>query len=592
MYPFAMVEGGGRKARALDWAARIGLFVLAFLPRAIEPVSSVNTWYKRGIAFYKALERLDFQSTYQQHHPGVTTMWLAGGGMKLRALWAGASWHDLSSGAIDGTPAAVAAMAFVISLCIVVMAVCLARLTDPATGLVAGLLLALDPGFLAYSKVIYIEGLLMAFLSVAVLYLLQYPPRKSLRTLTMAGLFIALSLLTKTPAVMLCPFAALVIMYAHAWDDGSRLARARSIVQRGAFLIAVIAAAVYALFPALWMHADYVAHALSRHIAKSMQEPHRSLNFWWGETTRQDPGLPFYLGILAFRSTFITLPLSLFTTGLGLVELKRRTLPYRHVLWGLALFAVLFIVQMGLGAKKTPRYVYPVLPLMDMLAAIGLMTVARMCARWCRQGLRFLPAAGVAGLIALQAVLVLRYHPYYGLNANLLLGGPQVAQRFLTLQEQAEGVDRAARFINSHSPDPENAIVLINGKAGMTLSRFLRGKVGRGALKSQADYRIYYLDALMRPQRGWGKTTFRRLWDHDKTRDPLFRFTLDGIDYAWVYPRTTDDPKIKWPSGGGRRKRAVSRSNRRTRMETSPAERLVGATGPHATEAPTATTAR
>jgi hypothetical protein len=61
------------------------LIVLAFLPRALYPVSRAWLWYLRAVHFWDALLAGDWVQTYQQYHPGVTTMWLSGAALKLFA---------------------------------------------------------------------------------------------------------------------------------------------------------------------------------------------------------------------------------------------------------------------------------------------------------------------------------------------------------------------------------------------------------------------------------------------------------------------------------------------------------------------------
>ena len=68
------------------WIVPIAIFLLAFLPRAIYPVSRSMLWYYRAIRFGDALLARDWAETHQSYHPGVTTMWLSGIGIKLFCL--------------------------------------------------------------------------------------------------------------------------------------------------------------------------------------------------------------------------------------------------------------------------------------------------------------------------------------------------------------------------------------------------------------------------------------------------------------------------------------------------------------------------
>lgn len=60
----------------------MGLFLLAFLPRALYPVSRPLQWYFRSAQFFQAILEGDWAGTLFSEHPGVTVMWLSGA-----ALW-------------------------------------------------------------------------------------------------------------------------------------------------------------------------------------------------------------------------------------------------------------------------------------------------------------------------------------------------------------------------------------------------------------------------------------------------------------------------------------------------------------------------
>ena len=51
-----------------------GGVVVAFLPRAITPVSRTMLWYQRVVHFGDALLSQDWEATYRSYHPGVTAM--------------------------------------------------------------------------------------------------------------------------------------------------------------------------------------------------------------------------------------------------------------------------------------------------------------------------------------------------------------------------------------------------------------------------------------------------------------------------------------------------------------------------------------
>ena len=108
------------------WTGLVFVFFLALLPRMIYPVSRPMQWYDRSVNFWDALLAGDLGGTYQQYHPGVTTMWVAGLGLRVYAVAHGWSGDELSNpppsplGVEDNYPvgAGVVALSIVIAACI------------------------------------------------------------------------------------------------------------------------------------------------------------------------------------------------------------------------------------------------------------------------------------------------------------------------------------------------------------------------------------------------------------------------------------------------------------------------------------------
>src|SRR5207237_9147416 len=102
------------------------------------------------------------------------------------------------------------------------------------------------------------------------------------------------------------------------------------------------------------------------------EEPHMQGNFFMG---REDdsPGPLFYPVALALRLTPWTL------LGLLLLPIAWRRLramaPARRDLALLALYVIVFVAAMSLFPKKFNRYIEPVFPALDILAAVGLMGI-------------------------------------------------------------------------------------------------------------------------------------------------------------------------------------------------------------------------
>jgi hypothetical protein len=535
------------------WAIPVLIFVLAFLPRAIYPVSQPMQWYSRAVRFGDALLAQDWARTYQRYHPGVTTMWLSGFGMKLFAWQQRLSSDQLLGIAPtkpgvrnDAVVAGVIPLAFVIALCVALTYPLLSRIIGRKTAFVGSCLLALDPFHMTYSKVLHVDALLATFMFVSVLFLLNYLHRARWLDLILSGVFAGLAFLSKSPALFLVPYAALAVgahtllaLGSHATARTGRQVWSRRLWMLIRVLLAWggIAGAVFVvLWPAMWVEPLDVLRRFVGRIVFHVETLHRNPVFFGGRATLEDPGLFFYLATIAWKTTLVTLPMCCVAPVFAL--LRRRQGGYAGMVGLLVSYVAFFTVQMGLSARKELPYLLPVFPALDVAAAFGLVQSAEAIGRL--RGLQkrgWLPMALVALALALHAGVVLPRHPYYGTHHNTLLGGSRVAQRILPLQDQGEGLDLAARYLNT-LPRAQRASAGLHQRS---VAIFRRNFVGLTSIVNdpQANYRVYYINQVMRRLGGeqWEAT-----WDADRQRIPMWSVAFDGVTYVWVYGAPPDEP--------------------------------------------------
>jgi hypothetical protein len=503
-------------------------------------------WYERSILFSDALLRGDLAGTYLQYHPGVTVTWLSGLALKVFARLNG-----LTSGQVLGmepTPPGVIAravvagvqpLAFVIALCIVLSYLLLRRLAGSRVALAAAVLLALDPFYIARGQVLHLDGLLATFMLVSALFLLNHVRHQRLLDLLLSGAFGGLALLTKTPALFLLPYTALVVgvhqltaihCSAAGWRD--RVHWLRETTQKVLLWTLVVAVTFVALWPAMWVQPTEVLVKMTQAVRSKVEDPHFDPTFFNGQVVEafKAPSPLFYLATLGWKTTLVTLPMAALAMVLAALGLRRNRRSGMLVLWFVA-YAAFFTVQMCLAARKAPRYILPAVLPLDVIAAFGLVWTAEAVARADRgQKVLWLPSAILAGLLALQASLVLPRHPYYGTLYNRLLGGARAARHMLPLQQEGEGLDLAARYLNTLP----NAPYLTVGVDERGAAMFERYFIGSRVLTDdpQADYRVYFVNQVVRQLHigEWGK-----LWAVDQQGDPLWTVAFGGVPYVRIY---------------------------------------------------------
>lgn len=441
----------------------VGLFFLALVPRLVAACARFVTsdelaWVYRSTRFLSALASGHWAQTVQAGHPGVTTMWCGMVGVLLRRLTAPdaaaehltwltrLAWFDPRNGLalkhlVFFLGAGRLPVAILTSLAVVGIYLLARRLWGQRVALVGGLLLALDPFAVGLSAVLHVDALTASFMTLSLLALLIALVEGSLwRWMALSGALAGLAMLTKAPAVFLAPFTALLLTVAFLSRPDRYPRQALRLVGALLLWLTVAVLVFFVLYPAMWTAPtaalDLIFGTVNRHAGSSSRPV-----FFWGRTAF-DPGALFYPVALAFRTS----PL----VWLGVLAalpllLRRRTARWmsgeRLSLLALLGFAVLFIVFMTPPTKKFDRYLLPIFPALELVAAVGLVRlVRRLSARW--------QIGALAGLVLLQAAICLPYTPYYLAYENPLLGGPRVAARVLPVG-WGEGVDQAATYLNS-----------------------------------------------------------------------------------------------------------------------------------------------
>lgn len=405
------------------WFILTFVFLLALLPRAVYPVSRPMQWFSRSVRFSDALLARDWAATYQRYHPGVTTMWLSGVGMKIFAWRKGLSSEQLLGAAPakpgvlnDAVTAGVLPLAFVIALCIGLSYLLLSKIAGSRVAFAGSCLIALDPFYITHSKVLHVDALLATFMLTSVLFLLTYLRRSKCADLMLSGVFAGLAFLSKSPAYFLVPYSVLmvgvhelVLEAGSGWREWGRrfLATAWILLLWGTIACVVFAA----LWPAMWVDPLDSLRQVGSRIVFHIGTAHYNPVFFNGEVTDADPGPLFYLATVAWKTTLVTLPMLCAGVVLTAVQLRRGK--REPVAWWLTAYAVFFTAQMCLGARKELAYLLPVFPALDIMAGLGVVHIADAVAQApLRQRLHWLPSALILGVLVLQAVLVLPRHPY------------------------------------------------------------------------------------------------------------------------------------------------------------------------------------
>jgi 4-amino-4-deoxy-L-arabinose transferase-like glycosyltransferase len=498
------------------------LFLLALAPRLLAmgdfwTADEADHWSERVEAFWPALQDGSYAATNMVGHPGVTTMWLGNVGLWMQHTLEAIGWIPPDDAALYRMFLRVP-VAIVTALCVALASPLMRRLFGERVALLAALLWAGDPFLIAHSKVLHVDALMTSFLVLSLLAALVAfrlethaspnpvggPPLASSLSLGTVrwGILVAsggaagLALLTKSPALILGPLvglAALVGAVRRRNEDEPALLHRLTASPRhvaASLLLTVfpplavwggVAALVWvALWPAAWVDPVGSALTIVNEVVRNGAVEHGWGNFFLGRPVA-DPGPLFYPVAIVLRLTpWATLGLLAAGVAAAAALWRRRgkqgyqnqNQDHAHALDSksreiegrspalalLLLFALLFIAIMSILPKKFDRYALPTFPVLDLVAAMGVLWTTDRVWRWWQRR-RVPPAAAGAprsvprlGLVPWALVViglganVLWYHPYELAYYNPLVGGGPVAVRSI-LVGWGEGFEQAGRYI-------------------------------------------------------------------------------------------------------------------------------------------------
>jgi hypothetical protein len=302
------------------------------------------------------------------------------------------------------------------------------------------------------------------------------------------------------------------------------------------------------------------------------------LVFFMGQSTL-DPGPWFYPYVIPFRLTPITLVGALVSVPViagGLATLAHSKddggatptfADSRYVAAGLLWFFVVSLLLFGtLSPKKQDRYLLPLFPMLDMLAAFAVVEIGRLGNQGIRESasrtpalragasvthhasrfigsasfrmfyvlrftqyvLRSTPYAVLIALLLIHALPIATAYPYYLAYFNPLMGGLPRAVK-TTLVGWGEGMEQVADYLNQR-PDADDLYVA--AVPSQTLLPYFRGdgeNFYTNDVGLRADYVVLYISQVQRMAPSPDIVRYFQM------QDPEHVVTVRGVPFAWIY---------------------------------------------------------
>lgn len=518
----------------------ISVFLIAFIPRFLRLgttiVADEQLWIQRSINFMQSILDLDLSGTRQSGHPGVTTMWL--GSIFIGVKYLAYGYKDLG----DFLFAAQLPIAIATSLAVALMYFMIREVFNEKIAILSCIMISLDVFYLALSRVIHVDALLASFMALSLLSFLIFMDRlESSRFLILSGVLASLAMVTKVSAVLLFPFIALLVFscFVHAMITSpsvSKLLLIRKFIKIYSVWVIATFGVMFLVWPAMWED----PLVFLRLFTSKLVEHHDHGTFFMGSPVTNS-GFLLYPMVILFRTTPVTLIFFIACVAFILVKLiKNRKLPHLGRLERntviLLLYILLFMALVTLGSMESERYLLPVFPVFDIVAAVGLFVAfeALINNRCGRSGKSLSFSALVVLIFVLQLLPVIKVYPYYRSYYNPLAGGPDMAQKVIRVGV-GEGMDLVANYLNEKK-NPQS--ITVASEYDYLLRVYFKGKVKPLTIEryetntfNEIDYLVVYISGLQRKN----LRIPNKVLEYHERHEPEHTVIINGIKYAYIY---------------------------------------------------------
>jgi hypothetical protein len=338
------------------------IFVLSRTPDLGHDVFNTDVWKwkARTYDFGTGVFTLDFEKTIQKYHPGVTLMWLGSIGVKIYNFYYQEIQHmappnnDLSAIFLLHE---IQKMVIVIFIGLITALIFhpLKELFGKKYALIATLILIFEPFNIALTRVMHLEGIMSALMIASFVWLYYFFRKHRQIYLILSAVFAAAAFLTKTSAIFLVPFSALIILIENMVEKMDFKETVKLTAKTFLLWLGVALLAFVLFWPAMWTNAGEALSTIYRGIFTiGVERGHYQLFMGnWVE----DPGWLFYLVVILYRTSVI-----LYLGFFGFLLTFHKYVKRKGAVWFVVyafIFAGFYALELSIPAKKLDRYLLP-----------------------------------------------------------------------------------------------------------------------------------------------------------------------------------------------------------------------------------------
>jgi hypothetical protein len=398
------------------------IFVFSRMPDLGHDMFNTDVWKwkARTYDFGTGVFTLDFEKTIQKYHPGVTLMWLGSVGVKINNFY----YEKILQTSVPNNDIEVVFLLHKIQKLVIVifLGLVLAFIFHPLKELfgrkyavVTMLIFIFEPFYTALTRVMHLEGLMSTLMIASFVWLYYYFRKDKTKYLILSAVFAAAAFLTKTSAVFMVPFSALLIFMENIIDTMDLKKSVVATIKMFFIWFAVALLAFFLIWPALWTNTLEALQTLYRGVFTiGVERGHYQLFMGnWVE----DPGWLFYLVVIVYRVSLV-----LYVGFLAFLFTFHKYIKHKGAVWFVVytlVFAAFYAIELSIPAKKLDRYILP--SIMSLVLMVGFFY--EYLIDFLNQKVKYLGFLVILVLLGYYAWTISYLHPNYFAYYSPVFGG-------------------------------------------------------------------------------------------------------------------------------------------------------------------------
>ena len=327
--------------------------------------------------------------------------------------------------------------------------------------------------FIGIIRNLHMDGILTVLIFSSVMSFYIGCREISVKYFVISGILTGLGFLTKSVSFLIPLFCLIIFIptLLRNKKDSKKLIKLGILWTFISFLV------FFSLFPALWVSPFETVSKIIRDGVLNTGVS-GSFNHYLNNTMTDDPGLFFYVKVLAYRITpVIQILLLVFPIELIALGFKRRgskKLSSSDIYVFSFIFSVIYFIVFTLMKKKTDRYMAPLYPFLALLASYSLSLLS--------ESFKELKIDKISKAILGTIVLglsVLYYSwnfftikPYFLAYYSHLFGGINYAQREMYINQGGIGVFEIADYLESLNLPGDSRVAATNGRELQKVTKY------------------------------------------------------------------------------------------------------------------------